>query len=43
MALLAPLAMSADFYHAMCSPRAIGTEFLADREKIEVTRHDSTT
>jgi hypothetical protein len=34
--------MSPDFYPAMCSPRAIGTEFLTHREKIEVTRHDST-
>jgi hypothetical protein len=36
--------MSADFYHAMCSPSAafaqgIGTEFLAHREKIEVIGH----
>jgi hypothetical protein len=34
--------MSADFFHAMCSSRAIGTEFLAHGEKSEVTRHNST-
>jgi hypothetical protein len=36
------LAMSAASYHAMCPARAIGTEFLALREKIEVTPYDST-
>ena len=36
------LAMSADFFHAMCSSKAVGTEFLAHREKSEVTRHNST-
>jgi len=34
--------MSADFFHAMCSSRAVGTEFLAHREKSEVMRHNST-
>ena len=47
VALVAPLAMSTNFYHAVCSAKTssaqgIGTEFLAHREKIEVTRHDST-
>jgi hypothetical protein len=47
VALVAPLAMSANFYHAVCSAKTssaqgIGTEFLAHREKIKVTRHNST-